>query len=54
MSIPLDQHCVTQIEVSIVYMERLVSTRYVALWNGPSLRLRGRGGEGYVVALALG
>jgi hypothetical protein len=26
MSLPLDQHRVTQIEVSIIYMEELVST----------------------------
>jgi hypothetical protein len=31
LSIPLDQHCVTQIEFSIVCMLRLVSTGYVVI-----------------------
>jgi hypothetical protein len=38
LSAPLDQHHVTQIEVSIVFTERLVSTWYVAIiyWQSTS------------------
>jgi hypothetical protein len=41
----LDQHCVTQNEVSIVCMERLVSTWYVALMLSTSRRANEDGKE---------